>query len=251
MAAQYWCNLGRPEKHLFLTLDNAYHGDTVGAVSVGGFPLFHAVYGHLLFPTLRLPSPYVLQWEDCEGDPLQATTAWLATLESTLQDQGGEIAALILEGGVQGAAGILPFPPGILAGAQRLCRAYEVLLIIDEVATGFGRSGKLFSCEWESVEPDLLALGKGLSGGYLPLAATLAAEHVYAAFLAPFGEARQFYYGHTYTANPLACAVALENLALFAEGVCWPLCLGKSPSCKPGCSVFTASRGQERSASSV
>ncbi|MBU2848263.1 aminotransferase class III-fold pyridoxal phosphate-dependent enzyme, partial [Acidithiobacillus ferriphilus] len=199
MAAQYWCNLGRPEKHLFLTLDNAYHGDTVGAVSVGGFPLFHAVYGHLLFPTLRLPSPYVLQWEDCEGDPLQATAAWLATLESTLQDQGGEIAALILEGGVQGAAGILPFPPGILAGAQRLCRAYEVLLIIDEVATGFGRSGKLFSCEWESVEPDLLALGKGLSGGYLPLAATLAAEHVYAVFLAPFGETRQFYYGHTYT----------------------------------------------------
>jgi adenosylmethionine-8-amino-7-oxononanoate aminotransferase len=218
MAAQYWCNLGRPEKHLFLTLDNAYHGDTVGAVSVGGFPLFHEVYGHLLFPTLRLPSPYVLQWEDCEGDPEQATAAWLAALESILQSQGHEIAALILEGGVQGAAGILPFPPGILAGAQRLCRAYEVLLIIDEVATGFGRSGKLFSCEWESVEPDLLALGKGLSGGYLPVAATLAAEHVYAAFLAPFGEARQFYYGHTYTANPLACAVALENLALFAEG---------------------------------
>ena len=238
MAAQYWCNLGRPEKHLFLTLDNAYHGDTVGAVSVGGFPLFHAVYGHLLFPTLRLPSPYVLQWEDCEGDPLQATTAWLATLESTLQDQGGEIAALILEGGVQGAAGILPFPPGILAGAQRLCRAYEVLLIIDEVATGFGRSGKLFSCEWESVEPDLLALGKGLSGGYLPLAATLAAEHVYAAFLAPFGETRQFYYGHTYTANPLACAVALENLALFAEGAVLAALPGKIAQLRAGLQRF-------------
>ena len=218
MAAQYWCNLGRPEKRLFLTLDNAYHGDTVGAVSVGGFPLFHEVYGHLLFPTLRLPSPYVLQREDCDGDPEQATAVWLAALETTLQEQSREIAAVILEGGVQGAAGILPFPPGILAGAQRLCRAYEVLLIIDEVATGFGRSGKLFSCEWEAVEPDLLALGKGLSGGYLPVAATLAAEHVYAAFLAPFGETRQFYYGHTYTANPLACAVALENLALFAEG---------------------------------
>ncbi len=218
MAAQYWGNLGRPEKRLFLTLDNAYHGDTVGAVSVGGFPLFHGIYRHLLFPTLRLPSPYVLQWDACSGNPGRATVAWLTTLESILKNQGGEIAALILEGGVQGAAGMLPFPPGILAGAQRLCQTYEVLLIVDEVATGFGRSGKLFACEWESVEPDLLALGKGLSGGYLPVAATLAAEHVFAAFLAPFGESRQFYYGHTYTANPLACAVALENLALFAEG---------------------------------
>ena len=218
MAAQYWGNLGRPEKRLFLTLDNAYHGDTVGAVSVGGFPLFHGIYGHLLFPTLRLPSPYVLQWDACSGDPERATAAWLTILESTLKNQGAEIAALILEGGVQGAAGMLPFPPGILAGAQRLCQTYEVLLIVDEVATGFGRSGKVFACEWESVEPDLLALGKGLSGGYLPVAATLAAEHVFAAFLAPFGESRQFYYGHTYTANPLACAVALENLALFAEG---------------------------------
>ncbi len=218
MAAQYWVNIGQPQKKVFLTLDNAYHGDTVGAVSVGGFPLFHAVYGNLLFPTRRLPSPYVWQWEQCRGDAATATVTWLETLEKVLHHEGHEIAALILEGGVQGAAGILPFPPGILAGAQKLCNAHDVLLMVDEVATGFGRSGKLFSCETEAVAPDLLALGKGLSGGYLPAAATLASEKIYQAFLAPFGEAKQFYYGHTFTANPLACAVALENLAIFQEG---------------------------------
>ncbi|WP_414039265.1 adenosylmethionine--8-amino-7-oxononanoate transaminase [Acidithiobacillus sp. M4-SHS-6] len=218
MAAQYWVNVGRPQKRLFLTLDNAYHGDTVGAVSVGGFPLFHEVYGHLLFPTRRLPSPYVLQWEQCQGDADAAARLWLKTLEALLLAEKEDVAALILEGGVQGAAGILPFPSGILQGAQKLCNTHDVLLIIDEVATGFGRSGALFSCEREAVEPDLLALGKGLSGGYLPIAATLASTKIYQAFLAPFGETRQFYYGHTFTANPLACAVALENLDIFAEG---------------------------------
>ncbi|WP_226818911.1 adenosylmethionine--8-amino-7-oxononanoate transaminase [Acidithiobacillus montserratensis] len=217
MAAQYWVNVGRPQKRLFLTLDNAYHGDTVGAVSVGGFPLFHEVYGNLLFPTRRLSSPYVLQWEQCQGDGQAAARLWLQALEALLRAEKDDTAALILEGGVQGAAGILPFPAGILQGAQQLCNAHDVLLIVDEVATGFGRSGKLFSCEREGVEPDLLALGKGLSGGYLPIAATLASEKIYQAFLAPFGEARQFYYGHTFTANPLACAVALENLDIFAE----------------------------------
>lgn len=221
MAAHYWRNAGRPEKRTFVTLENAYHGDTVGAVSVGGIPLFHEVYGHLLFPTLRLPSPYDLARERFaapSGDSSAAAAAWLAELESLLAARGHEIAALILEAGIQGAAGLLPFPPGILAGAQALCRRFDCLLIVDEVATGFGRSGKLFACEWEDVEPDLMALGKGLSGGYLPLAATLATAAVYRSFLAPFGEARQFYHGHTYTGNPLACAVALENLAIFREG---------------------------------
>lgn len=217
MAAQYWANIGRPEKSLFVTLDNAYHGDTVGAVSVGGFPLFHEVYGNLLFPSKRLPSPYIWQWEATGGDAALATKQWLEMLETLLKTQGEEIAALILEGGVQGAAGILPFPPGILGGAQKLCQAYDVLLIVDEVATGFGRSGQLFACEQEAVHPDLLALGKGLSGGYLPAAATLTSEKIYQAFLAPFAAAKQFYYGHTFTANPLATAVALENLALFED----------------------------------
>ncbi|MEY2340500.1 adenosylmethionine--8-amino-7-oxononanoate transaminase [Acidithiobacillus sp. IBUN Pt1247-S3] len=216
IAAQYWQNLGNKKKRIFLSLDDAYHGDTVGASSLGGFPLFHGVYGHLHFPVHRLPSPWLLQGQ-LQGDAGAACGQWLQALEETLREKSEEIIALILEGGVQGAAGILPYPRGILAGAADLCRRYEVLLIVDEVASGFGRSGTMFYCEQEGISPDLLALGKGISGGYLPLAATLAQEHIYAAFLAPFGEARQFYYGHTYTANPLACAVALENLALFAE----------------------------------
>ncbi|MGE0048695.1 MAG: adenosylmethionine--8-amino-7-oxononanoate transaminase [Acidithiobacillus sp.] len=216
IAAQYWQNLGRKDKRRFLSVDDAYHGDTVGASSLGGFPLFHGVYGHLHFPVDRLPSPWLLQ-QRLQGDAEAACASWLQSLEDTLRENSREIIALILEGGVQGAAGILPYPRGILAGAAELCRRHEVLLIVDEVASGFGRSGSLFYCEQEGVRPDLLALGKGISGGYLPLAATLAQEQIYAAFLAPFGEAKQFYYGHTYTANPLACAVALENLALFAE----------------------------------
>ena len=216
MASQYWQNLGRTEKRVFLSVDDAYHGDTVGASSLGGFPLFHGVYGHLHFPVQRLPSPWLLQ-EQLQGDSEAATANWLQALEDILRTRSAQFIALILEGGVQGAAGILPYPRGLLAGAAALCRRYEVLLIVDEVASGFGRSGTLFYCEQEGVQPDLLALGKGISGGYLPLAATLAQEHIYQAFLAPFGEAKQFYYGHTYTANPLACAVALENLALFQE----------------------------------
>jgi len=217
IAAQYWINRGRPEKSLFLTLDNAYHGDTVGASSLGGFPLFHQVYGRLHFPTRRLPSPYALTLE--LGDAGRALEAWLDALDALLAADAEHSAALILEGGVQGAAGILPYPPGLLAAAAERCRAHEVLLIVDEVATGFGRSGTLFACEQEQVEPDLLALGKGISGGYLPLAATLASDAIYRAFLAPFAEARQFYYGHTYTANPLACAVALASLELITESL--------------------------------
>ncbi len=214
MAVQYWYNQGQPEKCLFLTLEDAYHGDTVGATSVGGFPLFHGVYGRLHFAAKHLPSPWKLYQEAAE-DGSAAVSRWMDFLESALRSEGHRCAALILEGGVQGAAGILPYPPGILAGAAELCRHHGVLLIVDEVASGFGRSGRLFACEEENVQPDLMALGKGITGGYLPLAATLASEEIFQAFLAPFGEARQFYYGHTYTANPLACAVALENLAIF------------------------------------
>ncbi len=216
MAAQYWQNLGRPQKRLFVSVDDAYHGDTVGASSLGGFPLFHGVYGHLHFPVRRLPSPWALQ-QQFEGDAQRARVVWLEKLGELLEQEGEQIAALVLEGGVQGAAGILPYPPGILRGAAELCRDFAVLLVVDEVATGFGRTGSLFYCEQEGVCPDLLALGKGISGGYLPLAATLSTDAIFAAFLAPFGEAKQFYYGHTYTANPLACAVALANLEVFAE----------------------------------
>ncbi|MEK8090608.1 adenosylmethionine--8-amino-7-oxononanoate transaminase [Thermithiobacillus plumbiphilus] len=220
MAFHYWRNVGRPEKQHFLTLDNAYHGDTVGAVSVGGMDLFHGVYQGLLFHAARLPSPYGLAREmfgPLDWDQPAAATAWLTQLEEALMARGHEIAALVLESGIQGAAGLLPFPAGILRGARELCDQYDVLLILDEVATGFGRTGRMFACEHEQVTPDLMCLGKGLSGGYLPLAATLASNRVYEAFLGAFGDTRQFYHGHTFTGNPLACAVALENLGIFED----------------------------------
>lgn len=220
MAAHYWKNVGRPEKRRFVTLDNAYHGDTVGAVSVGGVPLFHGIYEDLLFQADHLPSPYGLaRWllGARDWDRPEAAAAWLEQLEDYFKQNASHCAALVMESGIQGAAGLLPFPRGILSGARALCDRFDVLLILDEVATGFGRSGRLFACEHEDVCPDLMALGKGLSGGYLPLAATLAGEKIYAAFLGEFGEARQFYHGHTFTGNPLACAVALENLRIFQD----------------------------------
>lgn len=220
MAYHYWRNLGRPEKSRFVTLQQAYHGDTVGAISVGGMDIFHSAYRDLLFDALRLPSPYGLArslFDARNWDQPQATQAWLDRLQALLADHGPQIAALVMESGIQGAAGLLPFPKGVLAGARALCDQYQVLLILDEVATGFGRTGRMFACEHERVCPDLMAVGKGLSGGYLPLAATLAQQHIYHAFLGEFGDLRHFYHGHTYTGNPLACAVALENLAIFAD----------------------------------
>jgi adenosylmethionine---8-amino-7-oxononanoate aminotransferase len=181
----------------FVHLRNAYHGDTIGSVSVGGIDLFHATYRPLLFQTHA-------------AEPGDA-----ADLERILAGHEEEIAALILEPLVQGAAGMLVHPPGYLREARELCDRYGVLLICDEVATGFGRTGTMFACEQEDVAPDLLCLAKGLTGGYLPLAATLATERVYAGFLGAPEEARTFFHGHTYTGNPLACAAALASLEAF------------------------------------
>ncbi len=181
----------------FVHLRDAYHGDTIGSVSVGGIDLFHATYRPLLFPT------HAVEPGDA-GD-----------LERVLASHEEEIAALILEPLVQGAAGIIVHPPGYLREARELCDRYGVLLICDEVATGFGRTGTMFACEQEDVSPDLLCLAKGLTGGYLPLAATLATERIYEGFLGAPEEARTFFHGHTYTGNPLACAAALASLEAF------------------------------------
>ena len=177
----------------------AYHGDTVGSVSVGGIDLFHSMYRPLLFDTLKAEP----------GD--------LAAMEALLRDHAGEVAAVIMEPLVQGAAGMLVHPEGYLRGVRELCDRYGVLLILDEVATGFGRTGRMFACEHEDVAPDLLCLAKGITGGYLPLAATLATEEIYEGFLGEFEEFRTFFHGHTYTGNPLACAAALASLDVFSE----------------------------------
>ncbi|MBS1119709.1 MAG: adenosylmethionine-8-amino-7-oxononanoateaminotr ansferase [Deltaproteobacteria bacterium] len=201
---QYWQLCGRSSKRKFLRLGDAYHGDTLGAVSVGGIELFHRVFGPLLVDSIAIPSPSIDH------------VASLARLEQELS-RSDEIAAFVVEPLIQGAAGMLLHSRGFLHQAVELCRAHEVHVIVDEVATGFGRTGLMFACEHEAVSPDFLCLAKGISGGYLPLAATLTTESIYSAFLGARAELKQFFHGHTYTANPLACAVGLESLAVLRE----------------------------------
>ncbi|HEX9883532.1 MAG TPA: adenosylmethionine--8-amino-7-oxononanoate transaminase, partial [Desulfobaccales bacterium] len=211
LAFQYWRNRGRNDKRLFLKLANAYHGDTLGAVSVGGIPLFHEIYRPLLFDTLEAPAPYCYRCRHREDCDLQC----LAVLEEQVAAHQQELAAVIIEPLMQGAAGMIPQPPGYLARVREATRRHGVLLIADEVATGFGRTGRMFACEHENVSPDLLCLAKGLTGGYLPLAATLASDDLYQAFLGDYSEFKAFFHGHTYTGNPLAAAVGLASLDIF------------------------------------
>jgi adenosylmethionine-8-amino-7-oxononanoate transaminase len=210
LAYQFWQNQGRAgaKKTAFVTFSQAYHGDTLGAVSLGGIDLFHKVYKPLLFPTRQIPTPYG------EGRPQDGERA-LAALKALLDKDASKVAAVVLEPLMQGAAGMLLAPAGFLRQVRQLCDKHDVLLICDEVATGFGRSGRLFACQHEGVTPDLMAVAKGISAGYLPLAATLATERIYKGFLAPYQDQKTFFHGHTYTGNPLACAVALESLKLF------------------------------------
>jgi len=217
MAFQYWQQRGEPfsRKRRFACVDDAYHGDTIGSVSVGGVDLFHRMYKPLLFDTVKLPSPHCYR---CPLGKQQATCdlACAGVAELTIAERRDELAAVVMEPLVQGAAGMITHPEGYLSRIAAACRQHGVLLILDEVATGFGRTGSMFACEREGVEPDLMALAKGISGGYLPLAATLASEEVFAGFLGPYTSYRTFFHGHTYTGNPLACATALASLELFA-----------------------------------
>ncbi|MBA2486509.1 MAG: adenosylmethionine--8-amino-7-oxononanoate transaminase [Nitrospira sp.] len=216
MAVQYW-QQRQPTagpKHSFLHLRLAYHGDTVGAVSVGNIELFHARFKALLFPTFQVEPPY------CYRCPLSLTypscrMACIDPLETLLRTRHRELAGVILEPLVQAAAGMVTAPPGYLARVRDLCTRYNVLLIADEVATGFGRTGKMFACQHEGVTPDLMAISKGLTGGYMPLAATLTTEEIYRAFLGRYEDWKTFFHGHSYTGNPLGCAVALANLEVF------------------------------------
>ena len=199
MAFQFWRQRGEEQRTKFVALRMAYHGDTIGSVSVGGIDLFHSLYRPLLFDTLR-------------AEPGDAVG-----MERILEEHEGEVAAVIMEPLVQGAAGMLVHPEGYLRSVRALCDQHDVLLIADEVATGFGRTGRMFACEHEDVAPDLLCLAKGITGGYLPLAATLASERIYEGFLGRFEELRAFFHGHTYTGNPLACAAAIATLDVFEE----------------------------------
>ncbi len=218
MAFQYWrqCREPRPEKTCYVALGDAYHGDTLGSVSVGGVERFHAMFRPLLFETLRVPAPDTYRTpEGVSADDLLGYH--LRLLENVLRDHQRRIAALVIEPLVQAAAGILVHPRGYLRGVRELTRRYEVLLIADEVAVGMGRTGRMFACEHEQVAPDLLCIAKGLTGGYLPLAATLASETIWQAFLGSYAESRSFFHGHTYGGNPLGAAAALATLEVFDE----------------------------------
>lgn len=204
------------ERDLFIALGDAYHGDTLGAVSVGGVELFHGVYQGLLFPTVRIPAPTASRARP--GVNLeQVEAACRASLEQALEDHRDRIAGIVLEPIVQGAAGILTHPRGFLKWLREIATRWDVPLIADEVAVGFGKLGSLFACEQEGVTPDVLCVAKGLTGGYLPLAATLTTDRIYDAFLGRPEEKRTFYHGHTYTGNALGCAAALASLALFEK----------------------------------
>lgn len=214
MAYQYWRNTGQRKRSKFIALESSYHGDTIGSVSVGGIGLFHGIFRSLLFETFFAPSPHPYRFD---GDSEQCAEFSLNKLEELLKAHGDETAAIVVEPLVQGASGIIVHPSGFLKGARNLADKYGVLLIVDEVATGFGRTGRMFACENEDVQPDLMCVAKGITGGYLPLAATLATETIYDAFLGDITEHKTFYHGHTYTGNALGCAAAIASLELFEE----------------------------------
>ncbi|MFH1710626.1 MAG: adenosylmethionine--8-amino-7-oxononanoate transaminase [bacterium] len=234
MAFQYWQQIKNPnfklqnpkqiqnpnfkKKTKFLTLVNAYHGDTIGAVSVGGIDLFHKIYKPLLFKSIKAPTPYCYRCPfKYEMRDERCGMRCLKEVEKLMKKHHKEIAAMIVEPLVQAAAGILVYPKGYLKGIRKLCTKYDILMIVDEVAVGFGRTGKMFACEHEGVSPDLMIVAKGLTGGYLPVAATLATEKVFRAFLGRHEDMKTFYHGHTYTGNPLGCAAAIASIDLFKK----------------------------------
>jgi adenosylmethionine-8-amino-7-oxononanoate aminotransferase len=218
MAFQYWrqCPQPQPGRTKFVGLTHGYHGDTIGAVSVGGIDLFHGIFRPLLFESIHAPAPYCYR---CPLDKHRETCRMecAEAMEQILAARGHEIAAVILEPLVQGAGGMIVHPAGYLRRVAEACRRRDVLLICDEVATGFGRTGRMFACEHEDVRPDLLCVAKGISAGYLPLAATLATERIYEAFLGDYAQSRTFFHGHTYTGNALACAAGVASLEVFEK----------------------------------
>ena len=214
IAFQYWQQKGKSQKTKFVSFVGGYHGDTLGAVSVGGIDLFHKKYKPLLFNSFKVPYPYCYR---CSKTFRLCNMACLKKLESVLERKHDKIIGVIIEPLVQCAGGIVVAPKGFLKAVSKLCKKHEALIIADEVATGFGRTGKMFACEHEKVKPDIMVMSKGITGGYLPLAATLTTEEIYNQFLGEHNELKTFYHGHSYTGNSLACAAALANISIFEE----------------------------------
>lgn len=216
MSLQFWLQSEgqHTSKTQFMSFRNGYHGDTIGSISAGGIDLFHKIYKPLLFDGIKVNSPYCYRCHMDKEYPA-CRMVCLAEVEEAMDSHHKQVAAIVMEPLVQGAGGMITFPPGYVRRISELASKYEILLIADEVATGFGRTGSLFACQREGVEPDFMAVAKGITGGYLPLAATLTTQRIFDAFLGEYEQQKTFFHGHTYTANPLACAAALANLEVF------------------------------------
>jgi len=217
MSFQYWQNKKQKRKSKFVSLDLGYHGDTIGAMSVSGVDLFNERFSSLFFDSFKVPSPYCYRCPLKEKYPA-CDVACIGFLERLLKKESCRIAAIILEPLVMCASGMIVYPKEYLKKAASLAKKYRVHLILDEVATGFGRTGRMFACEHAgAIRPDFFCLSKGITAGYLPLAATLTSEEIYRAFYADFREEKTFYHGHTYTANPVSCSAALASLEVFKK----------------------------------
>jgi adenosylmethionine---8-amino-7-oxononanoate aminotransferase len=217
IAVQYWQLKGQTKRARVASLAESYHGDTVGAMSLGYSETFHRFHKSLVFPVLRLTPPHVFRYLKGLSEE-EALRSAIREAEEKLTQEKDSLAAFVIEPLMQGAAGMWSQPPGYVWGLREICRRYGIPFIADEVATGFGRTGEMFACEHENVSPDILCLGKGITAGYLPLAATVTTDEIFSAFLGEYKEFKTFFHGHTYTGNPLGCAVALASLELFKQG---------------------------------
>ncbi|MEE9610378.1 MAG: adenosylmethionine--8-amino-7-oxononanoate transaminase [Desulfatiglandales bacterium] len=240
IAFQYWqqCQEPQSSKNRFISFVNGYHGDTVGSVSVGGISLFHELYKPLLFETIKVRAPYCYR---CHLDKKYpgCEMICLGEVEEVMERHHQEVAAIIVEPLIQGAAGMLVFPKGYTQKVKDLAAKYNILFIADEVATGFGRTGELFACQHEWIDPDFMVLAKGITGGYLPLAVTISTQKVFDAFLGEYKGKKTFFHGHTYTANPLACAAALANLEVFQKEDTLGKLQSKIGQLKEGLKIFS------------
>jgi adenosylmethionine---8-amino-7-oxononanoate aminotransferase len=216
MAVQYWQLRGQTKRTRVASLAESYHGDTVGSMSLGYSEIFHRFHKSLLFPVLRLAPPHVFRYLKRSSEE-EALRSAIREAEEKLTREKDSLAAFVIEPLMQGAAGMWSQPPGYVWALREICRRNGILFVADEVATGFGRTGKMFACDHEDLSPDILCLGKGITAGYLPLAATITTEEVFSAFLGEYKDFKTFFHGHTYTGNPLGCAVALANLELFKQ----------------------------------
>ncbi|OGX34256.1 MAG: adenosylmethionine--8-amino-7-oxononanoate transaminase [Omnitrophica WOR_2 bacterium RIFCSPLOWO2_02_FULL_50_19] len=216
MSFQYWKNIGIAKKNKFVSLDRGYHGDTVGAMSVSGVDLYNEIFSPLFFPSLKAPSPYCYRCP-MDKDEKSCDIDCIKPLERLLEKKSREIAGIILEPLLLAAGGMIVYPKEYLARAARLAKRFNVHLIVDEVATGFGRTGRMFASDFADCRPDFMCLSKGITSGTLPLALTLTTDEIYKAFYADYRLKKTFYHGHTYTANPISCSAALASLEVFKE----------------------------------